>query len=179
MFKNIEGWNLIMAIEKLDYKLNGILDCELDIIEELANDFDQDNSSYVCDAISEKADSYTPIYYNEIWENARDIDEYIEQAVSEGFVDTSNFDLMKLFQAGYYVYNTEVLYENFGIIAFNKVVDYVNIYLNEQNKYCDEKLLEEQIGVELALFDSNNRISDIGDIVKAIIELIEDGDFDE
>ena len=77
------------------------------------------------------------------------------------------------------MYYTEVLYENFEIIAFNKVVDDVNIYLKEQNKECDEQLLEAQIEVELALFDNNSRIFEIGDIVKAIIELIEDGDFDE
>ena len=168
-----------MTIEKRDYKLNGLLDGEVDAIEELATEFDNNSDAYVCDAITETADSYIPVYNYDLWENARDISEYIEQAVSEGLVDTSNLDLMKTFQAGYYVYYTEVLYENFEIIAFNKVVDGVNIYLKEQNKECDEQMLEAQIEVELALFDNNSRIFEIEHIVKAVIDLIEDGDFDE
>ena len=93
-------------------------------------------------------------------------------------MDTSDFSLTKAFQAGYYLYNQEVLYENFDVIAFNKVANDVNIYLSEQNKSVDEDLLESKIDTELALFDSNSRINDVDEITKVIIELIEDGDFD-
>ena len=169
----------MMVIQKRDYKLNGLLEDGSDAVDELANEFENGNTAYVCDMISEIAHSYTPIYYNEIWENARYISDYIEQAISDGFVDTSNLDLMKTLQTGYYVYYTEVLYENYDVIAFNKVSNDVNIYLSEQNKSVDEDLLEAKIDTELALFDSNSRINDIDEITKVIIELIEDGDFDE
>ena len=169
----------MMVIQKRDYKLNDLLADVSDAIDELANEFKNGNDAYVCDMISEIAENYTPISYNAIWESAKDISEYIEQAVSDGLVDTRNLDLMKTFQAGYYVYYTEALYENFEVIAFNKVANDVNMYLSEQNKSVDEDLLEAKIDTELALFDNNNRINDVDEITKAIIELIEDGDFDE
>ena len=132
----------MMVIQKRDYKLNGLLEDGSDAVDELANEFENGNSAYVCDMVSEIADSYTPMYYNSIWENAKDISEYIEQAVSDGLVDTRNLDLMKTFQAGYYVYYTEALYDNFEVIAFNKVANDVNIYISEQNKSVDEDLVE-------------------------------------
>ena len=168
-----------MVIQKRDYKLNGLLTYELYSIESLAERFENGSTSYGCDAIHETADDYTPIYYSDIWENVKKIDEYVEQAISDGLVDMNDFSLTRAFQAGYHLYHTEVLYENFDVIAFNKVANDVNIYLSKQNKSVDEDLLEAKIDTELALFDSNSRINDIDEITKVIIELIEDGDFDE
>jgi len=151
---------------------------EEDIIEGLS---DYGGSTYVCDAIAEIADSNTPIHYNEIWEHARDISEYIEQAISEGLVDTSgnNIDLIKIFQAGYYEYNTALLYKNLDSVAFNMVATQLNEYFNtlseEQLESLDFEEIEETVESKTENFDNNNYLSVIDDIVAELKEEIEEG----
>lgn len=151
---------------------------EEDIIEELE---EYDGSTYVGDAISEVADSNVPIYYNDIWKNAQDIQEYIEQAVAEGLVDTSSnqIDLNKIFQAGYYEYNTRLLYANVDSFAFNTVADKLNEYFNtlteEQLASLDFADIEEDLESKTENFDNNNYLSVIDDIFEELKEEIEEG----
>ena len=151
---------------------------EEDIIEELK---EYDGSTYVGDAISEVADSNVPIYYNDIWKNAQDIQEYIEQAVAEGLVDTSSnqIDLNKIFQVGYYEYNTRLLYANVDSFAFNMVADKLNEYFNtlteEQLASLDFADIEEDLESKTENFDNNNHLSVIDDIFEELKEEIEEG----
>lgn len=151
---------------------------EEDIIEELK---EYDGSTYVGDAISEVADSNVPIYYNDIWKNAQDIQEYIEQAVAEGLVDTSSnqIDLNKIFQVGYYEYITRLLYANVDSFAFNTVAVKLNEYFNtlteEQLASLDFADIEEDLESKTENFDNNNHLSVIDDIFEELKEEIEEG----
>jgi len=151
---------------------------EEDIIEEMSN---YDGSTYVCDAISEIADSNIPIYNNDIWKNVQDIQEYIEQAISSGIVDTSHngIDLIKVFQGGYYEYNTQLLYANLDSVAFNMVADKLNEYFNtlteEQLTSLDLTEIEEELESKTEHFDNNNYLSVIDDIFEELKEEIEEG----
>lgn len=111
-------------LETVGYKLIGILEDEVDALQSLQNDYDGD--TYICDATMDLADKFIPIYDNELWKDAEDIEDYISEAVISGLVDTSNFSLSKLFQAGYYQYYTESLYKNLDDIMYNRAVNLVN-----------------------------------------------------
>jgi hypothetical protein len=163
-------------LELKGYNLLGELNDEQDLLESFISD--HKFTTYVCDAITEAADSATPIYYNDIWEHARDISEYIEEAVSEGLVDTSNFDLSQTFQAGYIRYYTQSLYNNLDAMVYNYIVEEVNDYINELDEMLiselDMEAIEERIEDEAGDFDNNNQMSIIDDIIQGVKELIDE-----
>lgn len=165
-----------MGIEKRDYDLIGILDDEESVLDSL-KDY---SSSYVCDAISELADGSVPIYNNEIWEHARDIKEYTEDAQSEGLCEGVT-DIEKLFQIGYYMYYQRSLYDNLDIIAFNMVAEKINEILDgldeEVLNNLDLEAIEEEIESKTENFDNNNLMSIIDDFVNDIESEIEDGTY--
>lgn len=163
-------------IPKKSYDLIGLLDDEQDCLESFP-----EHSGYVCDAISELADSYIPIYTGEIWEGASDISDYIEQAIAEGLapVDGRNIDLSKIFQSGYYVYYQESLYKNLDAMAFNYVVDKINEFLSEVDDVSELDIDEIEGEIESATdsYDNNNTFDDLDDIVNDIIDRINEEEF--
>lgn len=167
-------------IEKRDFTLIGILDDEQDCLEEL---FGNHDSGYVCDVISEVADSYIPTHNNDVWKNASDIQEHIEEAIASGLagVEGGNIDLIRIFQAGYYQYYTQSLYNNLDELAFNAVAEKVNEYLNtlteEEVAKIDIFEVESAIEEDVDNFDNNNQLDAIDDIAKEIIERITEDDF--
>ncbi len=167
-------------LELKEYNLLGSLQDEEDVLSEFD---DYDSSTYVFDAITYIADGAIPIYYEELWKHAEDIQEYIEQAVEEGLVDTRKFDLIKCFQYGYYEYYTVSLYQNLDILVFNKIANKVNEYLNTLNEEVVEKIdlssLEEEIEGISDNYDNNNKFSDIEYEIDRIIQAIKDGEFNE
>lgn len=90
--------------------------------------FDQFNnasdSDYICDYISEIADDMCDC--SKVWDNAKYMQEYIEEAVAEGLVDTRNFDLDRAFIAGAYEYYTQALYKNLDELACNYMLNYLD-----------------------------------------------------
>lgn len=169
----------LVQLEKKEYDLIGILDNEEDMLSSFENDY-TGSSMYVCDLISEVADSYIPIYYNDIWEHARDISDYIEEAQAQGLAEGVE-DLQKLFQCGYYQYYTESLYKNLDTIAYNMVVDKINEHLGTLTESVIDNIdfgeLESKIEELTKDYDNNNRISDIEDEVETLIEEIKDGEY--
>ena len=117
-------------LEKKAYSLQ--LKNEFDICEELENILTE--SRYICDQISESADSSVDIYNYDLWEKAGDFREWTEEAVSEGLVNTSDFDLISTFQAGQYQYYTQMAYDNEKEIYFNILINIVN---EDIEKYKD------------------------------------------
>ena len=109
-------------LEQKEYKSLNCIPDDTNICEEVETNYSGD----ICDAIAEAADSAIHIYYSDLWETAPKIQEYIEEAIAEGLVDTNKFDLIKAFQAGEYQYYTQVLYDNFETIVFNIAVNYIN-----------------------------------------------------
>lgn len=77
-------------------------------IGELGEYFSDYSNGYICDIITEIADNQVPIYYSDIWEQAKDNIEEIEEALEEFGTPTDsngNADLIKIFQQGIYLKN--------------------------------------------------------------------------
>lgn len=164
-------------LEKKDFNLIGNLDDEEDALNQFAQ---YSGSYYVCDAISEIADGYVPIYTYDIWENAKHIRDSIEEANANG-LNEGVTDIEKILQSGYYQYYSDSLYQNLGAIFYNMVTEKVNEYLNTLNEeeYLDieESDIEDAIEELIEDYDNNNYISDIEDGADSIIERIKDREF--
>lgn len=105
-----------ITIEKRDYTNRDytVFGDETDMCQEI----EKSDASYICDAISEYADSYVPIYNSEIWSNASDCQEWIENAMNEGLTEGVT-DLVKIFQIGMYLYYQEMASTELPTMAFN------------------------------------------------------------
>jgi len=159
-------------IVKDDYKLLQNLKNEEDALNSFVSDYNDD--VYLCDAISEIADNFIPIYTHDLWENAKDIREYIEEAVSEGLTEgcTNIEDFMK---AGYYQYYTRSLYDNLDIMVFNIMVDKMNAFLSECDLDIDSldmSYIKSGIRNISESYDNNNTFSNIHDDINDFIEEI-------
>lgn len=149
--------NLII-LDLVDYYTDDIMGDEDSICQELA---DYDESSCVCDAITEIADDAVPLDTNTLWRMAPEIQKYIEEAISEGLVDTNKPDLLRIFAAGHCAYYQRVLYDNLANIAQNVLREYVNKQeLTEGDQWDD---LEDKIEELAEDFDHNDRWSDLID----------------
>lgn len=172
----------ISYIEERSYNLLGDLKDEQDCLESLINNgYDGDN--YLGDAISEIADNYIPIYTNDIWENVADIQEYVEEAIASGLavVEGRNVDLTKIFQAGYYQYYTQSLYDNLDTLAYNYIVNKVNNALNDLNEVTveanDLEAIEYNIELVTSDTDNNDKFDDLNEKAQGIIEDINAGEY--
>lgn len=155
----------IIELGTIGYDL--IDNVELGDEEDVCNNL-KDCTGYVCDGLSELADSSTPIYYSDVWKNAQDVQEYVEEAVNEGLVDTNNFDIDKTLQVGYYFYYEKLLNANLENIAHNVLVDYVNELKLES---CEELGdIEEQIEILASDFDYNSSWGDLKEELQAWID---------
>ena len=85
---------------------------------------DASDSNYICDYISEIADDMCDC--SKVWDNAKYMQEYIEEAVTQGLVDTREFDLDRAFIAGAYEYYTQALYKNLDELACNYMLNYLD-----------------------------------------------------
>lgn len=133
-----------------------------DVVEEFVGYED----GYICDVIQEIADNNVTIYTSDLWDWASEHQDYVEQAVSEFGADGRDFDLIRLFQQGQYLYNSEVMYEHFDEIllyyAYNYICEELGIEEIEEN--TKEELEETLKGV-----DNNDKIEDIIEKIKEVI----------
>ncbi|AIF72143.1 hypothetical protein LD11_gp267 [Bacillus phage Riley] len=160
-------------LELTQYDTLEALEGDIDVLEAF---YEYEGSTYVCDAIQEIADKFIPIYTHELWKNAYDMKEYIEEAMSQGLCETPRGeqpDLDKIFQAGYYQYYTQVLYNNEAELYYNYIAVIVNKWLEGLNHDQLEKIdineLDERIEEERADIDNNSYMEDMEDIAKRII----------
>jgi len=162
-------------LENKSYNLLGELSDEQDMLESFINDYK--HTTYVGDAITQAADSATPIYNADIKRNAWDIEEYVEEAIASGLVDTSNINLMDMFKAGYYQYYTQSLYDNLDAMVYNYIVDEINEYIDsniDEEIELDFESIEEHIEDESDNFDNNNQMSILDDIIQGVKDLIDE-----
>ena len=89
-------------LEAIEYKELDIKDFDA---ESLCDELDCDGT------INEIIDSCIDIYYYDLRKWAVDNYDYIEDAINEGLVDTSDFDFHKAIQAGQYVLGQELARE--------------------------------------------------------------------
>lgn len=119
---------------------------------------------YICDTISEIADSETDIYYSGLidWlKNDSDSVENIEYAIREFGTPTSGNDIpdfMKILQQGQYYGNEQKLYENLNEIGRIWLLAYL------QDKENLTEITDEQADfIDELTADNNDRFADILD----------------
>lgn len=97
---------------------------------------DYNGNDYLDDIINEIADNYVDIYYNDLFDWAKDNFSYINDAISEyGLSD--NTDIVNQIQMGQYYENNEEIY--------NSEDDMLSIYIYDiLDKHNIDELTEEQ-----------------------------------
>lgn len=164
-----------MTVELKNYALNDRLDDEEDAIQELKGH----ESGYISDMIAETADSYTPIYDYDVWRNASDISDSVDEAMAEGLVSLErDASIVNILRTGYYKYYSDLLHANLDIVIFNKIAEKVNDYINDN--LTEEQLKEMGVDFDIITwdieekvdnFDNGKDFSDIDDIASEIINL--------
>ncbi|AMO25847.1 hypothetical protein Blue_024 [Bacillus phage Deep Blue] len=158
-----------------NYEFYNTLGDEKDVLDSFVNDYD--GSTYICDAITTIADNFIPIYNHEIWNNVSKIQEHVEEAMAQGLCETPQGeqpDLIKIFQAGYYQYYTQILYDNERELYYNYAVNVFNKKLEELEASKKEGIDFEELGEELdsrlSDTDNNDTFDDIDEIVNELFE---------
>ena len=144
---------------------------------------DASDSNYICDYISEIADDMCDC--SKVWDNAKYMQEYIEEAVAQGLVDTREFDLDRAFIAGAYEYYTQALYNNLDELACNYMLNYLDgteicvTYVGTEELDIEiEKISEEIISRlddkldEVSNVDNNDHFWDLEEMAMEILDEI-------
>lgn len=116
-------------------------------------------SDYISDAFSYIADGHIDIYYNDLldWVKQGSNEEYVEQAVQEGYIDTSHFRFFDAIMSGQYIQILEELNENEEDIKINYALNYLinNKGLSEMEENQYNELIE-----NISMCDTTNGIID-------------------
>ena len=144
---------------------------------------DASDSNYICDYISEIADDMCDC--SKVWDNAKYMQEYIEEAVTQGLVDTREFDLDRAFIAGAYEYYTQALYKNLDELACNYMLNYLDgteicvSYVGTEELDIEiEKIFEEIISRlddkldDVSNVDNNDHFWDLEEMAMEILDEI-------
>ena len=151
---------------------------------------DASDSDYICDHIMTIADDMCDC--SKVWDNAKYMQEYIEEAVAQGLVDTSKFDLDRAFIAGAYEYYTQALYKNLDELACNYMLHYLDgkeicvAYVGtEEFDIEDEKIIEDIISRldskldDVYNVDNNDRFWDLEEMAIQMLDEIFEEILDE
>ena len=144
---------------------------------------DASDSNYICDYISEIADDMCDC--SKVWDNAKYMQAYIEEAVTQGLVDTREFDLDRAFIAGAYEYYTQALYKNLDELACNYMLNYLDgteicvSYVGTEELDIEiEKIFEEIISRlddkldDVSNVDNNDHFWDLEEMAMEILDEI-------
>ena len=141
-----------------------------DISIDFCADRDASESDYICDAITEYADSRIDIYTADLWEWAAKNYEYIDEARAE-FGPAK--DILDDLRAGQYFQNEQQLYEDINGIKKDLARQYINNILTDTE--ADEITVKKAIETlkdDLANIDNNDRLDAIADACNAFIETL-------
>lgn len=151
-------------ISDLKERNNG-LDIELDFLSNYRKE------SYICDCITESADSNVDIYYSglESWiHECSQSYQYLEDAVNEGLVDMKSYCFTDHVRMAQYLYYENQYYSNLE----DCVLLFAYFYLRDEKNYTSiTEQFNELLIDELYSIDNNNRIDDI---IEAVNNLLED-----
>lgn len=136
----------------------------------LLNDYR--GSSYICDAISERADSMVDVYTYDLLEWAKTHISEIDEAADElGMPNTDNAAgsvINALIMQAQYLVNSRNLYDGLN----NAVILQAWSIASERVEEVTEDQADKLNALD-AIIDNNNRISDIEDEVKQILNIEE------
>ena len=95
---------------------------------------DYSESAYICDAISEIADSHTSIYYSDIMQFISNNPEALADVVSEGLYEVNgrDYDLYKHGQAAEYMTIERCIYDDLENALKIYALDYIGHELNRE-----------------------------------------------
>lgn len=135
----------------------------LDSFIDCLNDYD---NGYICDIISEIADSHTSIYYSDIIEFISNNVEEVNGTIEEYGWDGCGSDLYKAGQMAECRKNENEMYEELEQGLFNVALSYIE-YTLEVEKILDEQL--DEINNLCYDTDNNDRLEDFLEKVKEIV----------
>ena len=152
----------VLLIDDLKESLN---------LGELGDRFcDYSGYCYICDVISEIADSNIDIYYYDLFKWLPDNYSYVEEAIENGLCDTSKADIPKMIQAGQYEAFTQDLYTNLDEIMFNYCLNYIKYDLKletiTQSQY-------DELAKKCTNVDNNDTLEDFTNFVNELLETSE------
>lgn len=133
-------------------------------IPDFAQRLDDYDSDYICDAITEIADSEVDIYTYDLWEWARHNTDWCEEAVSEYGDNIVSNGFEHVFQVAQYLAYFDEIWR-----CLDDCIKYV-AYVHYNRTYGEE-ITEEQhdmINDALKDIDGNDRVNDIYDAVDAL-----------
>lgn len=132
-----------------------------------------ESSMHICDAISERADNETSIYYSDIIKYISDHVEEVNEAIQEFGWDGAGADLYKAGQlAEFLQIEREYTDKAAGIIKYAAIMEL--IYTHGYSTIPAETW--QQIETELEEVDTGDRFSTIADIVTAALEEDDDSE---
>lgn len=140
-------------------KVSEIKRNNLDSFIDCLNDYDQ---GYICDVISEIADSHTSIYHSDISEFISNNVEEVNETIEEFGWNGCGGDLYKAGQMAEYRKNENEMYNELEEGLFNVALSHIQ-YTMKVEEISDEQL--EEIEDLCADTDSNDRLDDfLGEI---------------
>ena len=128
------------------------------------------DSSYICDVITEIADSNTSIYYSDIIKFIADNVEAVNNAIIEFGWEGCGSDLYKAGQMGEFLSIENDLYSNLDDIILYYALDYFSDTYGKEISEDDLEALKDNISD----IDNSSRIWDIKEVVDDIFNNVED-----
>ncbi len=139
------------------------------------NDY-RDSDSYICDAISEIADSNTSIYYSDILNFIRENPEALAEVVDEGLYEVhsrNEYDLYKHGQAAQYMTIERDVYEHLRDAVMLCALDFIRYDLKRETIPAD---LADQLEEWADNADNNDRMNEIPDHIRKYFEADKEGE---
>lgn len=130
------------------------------------------SDNYICDIVSELADSKVDIYNSDLLEWTKDNYSYIDEAVAEL---GHGKDFINDIQIGQYYYNNNEIYDNLKEYLRYFAYDYL---LNTKGIEIIKDEDIDNIDNELDCIDNNNYLSDIELIIDNFVEYLEESEED-
>jgi hypothetical protein len=128
------------------------------------------SDGYICDVITEIADSDVDIYYSDLFEWAKNNWSYIDDACREfGMPDSKDTNIIiKLIQQGQFYYNEELLYDDLDNMLLNFCYSYLlhDLKIEEITKEQQEAIEEKCTNV-----DNNDRLDDYVDFLNELFNV--------
>lgn len=165
-------------LQKYDYEDYNTYDGNLDILNNLEDmlseieDDRRDNTQYISDLLTEIADNHIPVYDNEIWNEAQEIQEWVEETIEENRGLIKN-DLIQTFQYAIFRYNELGLYANLNTIIYNLALLYLDKRFPEVSMIVQSRILEltpRDIKNAIEHIDGNSRVFKIHDNIENLID---------
>lgn len=159
------------VIDRRDYKLENILLDEEDFLDQVEKRVSEFKDEQLWTIFFEVAEKYVPTNSNSIWNNAKDIKDYITGAINNGLSEgCMNID--DVLKSGYLFFYTELADKNFNTIVFNSVAMYVNSKCENLVDVNINKILENKINQRIHFKLSSLDVKELADeLLEYIVKL--------